>query len=306
MDINNLFGSRDLRLSILDFLKFIPDELMIRLEYRLKMKRPLHLNPPVTFNEKLQWLKLNDHKDIYTVMADKYECREYIKDRLGDKYLVPIYGVWENVDEIPFELLPNEFVIKCTHDSGSVIVCREKARLDQKQIKEFLRSRLKKNSFWYGREWPYKNIKPRIIAEKLLKDERYDNLPVFKIFCFNGEPKIIQQLLNDKQPNETVDYYDTNWNRLNMIQRFPNSEIPIDRPVRLNEMLEIARKLSNGTAFLRIDLYEVNGEIYFSEHTFFTDAGYSIFEPESERWDEKLGNWIDLSIVENGKTLSTL
>lgn len=298
MDINNLFGSRNIRLGILSCLRFIPDKAMIKIEYRLKIHKPLHLAPPITFNEKLQWLKLNDRKPVYTIMADKYEVREYIKEKIGEQYLVPIYGVWESVDDIAFDMLPDEFVLKCTHDSGSVIVCRNKNELDLVNIKKFLNSRLKKNSFWYGREWPYKNIKPRIIAEKLLKDSRYENLPVFKIFCFNGEPKIIQQLLNDKQPNETVDYFDTNWNRLNMIQRFPNSVNPIERPKRLDDMLKIAGKLSEGTAFLRIDLYEVNNEIVFSEHTFYTDSGYSIFEPEEECWDEKLGEWIDLSSIE--------
>ena len=275
-------------------MKFIPDKLMIKIEYRLKIKKPLRLNPPKTFNEKLQWLKLNDRKPIYTVMADKYACRKYIEKRIGKDYLVPIYGVWNNVKSIPFDSLPNEFVIKCTHDSGSVIVCRDKEKLDIKNTKKFLNSRLNKNSFWYGREWPYKNIKPRIIAEKLLKDDCYENLPVFKIFCFNGEPRIIQQLLNDKQPNETVDYFDTNWKRLNMKQRFPNSQTPIDKPKTLTEMLDIARKLSKGTKFLRIDLYEVNKKIIFSEHTFYTDAGYSIFEPEEEKWDERLGKWLKL------------
>lgn len=297
MDINNLFGSRNIRLGILNCLRFIPDKAMIKIEYRLKIHKSLRLTPPITFNEKLQWLKLNDRKPIYTIMADKYEVREYIKEKIGEQYLVPIYGVWESVDDISFDMLPDEFVLKCTHDSGSVIVCRDKNKLDIENTKKFLNNRLKKNSFWYGREWPYKNIKPRIIAEKLLKDSRYENLPVFKIFCFSGEPKIIQQFLNDKQPNETVDYFDTNWNRLNMMQRFPNSVNPIERPKRLDDMLKIAGKLSKGTAFLRIDLYEVDDEIVFSEHTFYTDAGYSIFEPEEECWDEKLGEWIDLSIV---------
>lgn len=297
MDINNLFGSRNIRLSILSFLKFVPDEMMIRMEYRLKIKKKLHLNPPATFNEKMQWLKLNDRKPIYTIMADKFACREYIKERIGEQYLVPIYGVWESVEDIPFGNLPKEFVIKCTHDSGSVIICKDRQKLDIGDTKKRLRKRLKKNAYLYGREWPYKDIKPRIIAEKLLKDDRYEFLPVFKIFCFNGTPQIIQQLLNDKQPNETVDYFDTDWNRLNMIQRFPNSTNPIEKPIKLEEMLNIARRLSKGTAFLRVDLYEVNGEVFFSEHTFYTDAGYSIFEPEEENWDERLGKWINIETI---------
>lgn len=294
MNINNLFGSRNIRLAILNLLKIIPDEPMIRLEYRLKIGKKLHLNPPITFNEKLQWLKLHDRNPIYTMMADKYGAREFVKNIIGEQYLVPIYGVWDDVKQIPFEELPEEFVLKCTHDSGSVIVCRNKKELNIEETKKFLSSRLKKNSFWYGREWPYKNIKPQVIAEKLLKVDKYENLPVFKIFCFDGNPKIIQQLLNDKQANETVDYFDIDWNRLNMIQRFPNSVQPIEKPARLDEMLDIARKLSKGIPFVRIDLYEVKEKIIFSECTFYTDAGYSVFEPEEEHWDEKLGEWLKL------------
>ncbi len=295
MDVNNLFGSRNIRLAILTFLKFIPDKQMIQLEYRLKIKKKLNLNPPRTFNEKLQWLKLYDRKDIYTVMADKYKVRDYIKDKIGEQYLVPIYGVWDDIEEVPFDKLPNEFVIKCTHDSGSVVVCRNKNELNIPEVKKFLNGRLKKNSFWYGREWPYKNIKPRIIVEKLLKDSNNLNLPVYKLFCFNGEPKIIQQIQNDKNPDETVDYYDILWNRINMRQRFPNSNNSIEKPKKLDEMISIAKKLSKDIPFLRIDFYVVNDEIVFSEHTFYTDAGYSIFEPESENWDERLGEWIELT-----------
>ncbi len=297
MDVNNMFGSRKIRLALLSALRFIPDKVMIQVEYRLKMHKRLNLNSPSTFNEKLQWLKLYNRKDLYTQMVDKYMARELIKERIGEEYLVPIYGAWDNVKDIPFKDLPEEFVLKCTHDSGSVIVVRNKEDLDIRKVKKFLKSRLKKNAFWYGREWPYKNVKPRIIAEKLLKDVRYDNLPVFKIFCFSGEPRIIQQLLNDKQLDETVDYFDINWNRLNMKQRFPNSDTPIEKPVRLNEMLEIARKLACGVPFLRIDLYEVDSKIIFSECTFFTDAGYSVFEPEEEHWDERLGKLINLESV---------
>lgn len=301
MDINNLFGSRNIRLWILDELRFIPDKTMLKLEYRLKIKKPLHLNPPKTFNEKLQWLKLNDRKPIYTQMADKYGVREYIKDRIGEEYLVPIYGCWDSVEEIPFEELPDKFVLKCTHDSGSVIICQDKSNFDIVDAKKRLNKRLKKNPYWWAREWPYKNIKPRVIAEHYLKDGYNEFLPVYKFFCFNGVPKIIQQIQNDKQANETIDYFDTEWNRINMLQRFPNSDTPIGKPERLEEMVSIAQKLSQGTAFLRVDLYSINGKIVFSEHTFYTDAGYSIFEPEDEHWDEKLGQWMDLTVVSGGK-----
>lgn len=293
MNVNKLIKKRDVRLKILEILKFIPDEMMIKLEYRLKIGKKLHLNPPVTFNEKIQWLKLNDRKPLYTKMVDKYEVREYIKEQIGEEYLVPIYGVWENIEDISFQKLPKSFVLKCTHDSGSVILCENKDELNIQEVKKKLRSRITKNSFWYGREWVYKEVKPRIIAEEYLKDKSNLYLPVYKFFCFNGEPKIIQSIQNDKQENESIDYFDINWNLLKIKQRFPNSETPFLKPDRLNEMLEIAKKLSKGIAFLRVDLYIINNKIYFSENTFYPDAGYSIFEPED--WDKKLGDWINLS-----------
>lgn len=303
MDINNLFGSRNIRLAILDFLRFIPDKTMLKIEYKLKIGKKLNLKDPKTFNEKLQWLKLYDRKPIYTMMADKYEVREYIAKKIGDEYLVPIYGCWDKFDDIPFDKLPNEFVMKCTHDSGSVVLCRNKEEMNFKSVKKQINKRLKKNPFWWAREWPYKNIKPRIIVETFLKDGENDFLPVYKFFCFNGEPRIIQQIQNDKQPNETVDYFDTNWNRIEMMQRFPNSTHPVKKPEKLSEMLDIAATLSKGTCFLRVDLYIINSKIYFSEHTFYTDAGYSIFEPKEKKWDEILGDWIDLKCTHNGGIL---
>lgn len=292
MIINKIFKERETRLKVLNFLKFIPDKLILKIEYRMKIGKRLNLDTPITFNEKLQWLKLNDRNPLYTKMADKYEVREYIKQKIGEKYLVPLYGMWETVDEISFNTLPKEFVLKCTHDSGSLVLCQDKDKLDIIMVKKELKNRLKKNSFWYGREWVYKDIKPRVIAEKYLKDEKNPYLPVYKFFCFNGEPKIIQSIQNDKQENETIDYFDIEWNLLNIKQRFPNSKEPFMKPSKLDEMLEIARKLSQNLIFLRVDLYLINENIFFSENTFYPDAGYSIFEPEE--WDRKLGDWIDL------------
>ena len=299
MDVNNLFGSRDIRLMILNWTKFIPDELMLKIEYRMKIGKKLNLKNPKTFNEKLQWLKINDRKPIYTQMADKFGAREWVRQMIGDEYLVPIYGCWDSFDDIPFEDLPSKFVLKCTHDSGSVVLCTNKENLDKEAIKKKLNKRLKRNPYWWAREWPYKNIKPRIIAEHYLVDGDNAYLPVYKFFCFNGVPKIIQQIQDDKQDTETVDYFDAEWNRLNIKQRFPSSETPKEKPEKLDEMLNIASRLSQGTSFLRVDLYVINDKVLFSENTFYTDAGYSIFEPET--WDTTLGEWIDLTIPSNGK-----
>lgn len=299
MDVNNLFGSRDIRLMILNWTKFIPDELMLKIEYRMKIGKKLDLKNPKTFNEKLQWLKINDRKPVYTKMADKIGVRDYIAQKIGQEFLVPIYGCWDSVDDIPFDDLPSKFVLKCTHDSGSVILCTDKDKLDRVAVKKKLKKRIKRNPYWWAREWPYKNIKPRIIAEHYLVDGEHDYLPVYKFFCFNGIPKLIQQIQNDKQENETVDYFDTEWKRLDIKQRFPNSDSPIKKPEQLGKMIEIAQRLSQGTCFLRVDLYVINEQILFSEHTFYTDAGYSIFEPED--WDKTLGEWIDLTKLQGKK-----
>lgn len=292
MDVNNLFGSRNIRLQILDMLKFIPDSVLLRLEYKMKIGKKLNLKNPTTFNEKLQWLKLHDRKPIYTQMADKYGVREFVSQKIGYKYLVPIYGVWDSVDEVPFDELPDKFVMKCTHDSGSVVLCTDKNKFDYEDAKKKLNKRLTKNAFWWAREWPYRNIKPRVIVEEYLKDWDNEYLPVYKVFCFDGVPKLIQQIQNDKQEDETVDYFDTEWQRQNIKQRFPNSENPMPRPKQLTKMLDLARTISQGVPFLRVDFYVVNEEIIFSECTFYTDAGYSIFEPEE--WDVTLGEWLKI------------
>ena len=190
-------------------------------------------------------------------------------------------------------MLPDKFVLKTTHDCGGVIVCRDKRNFDYNKMISNFSNRLTKNYFWNCREWPYKNIKPRIIAEKYMEDDKTLCLPVYKILCFNGTPEIIQTIQNDKQENEAIDYFDTDWNLLELKQNYPNSDNPLPRPAKLNEMLEVARKLSEGMRFIRIDLYSINDEIFFSEYTFYSDAGLAEFEPRY--WDKVLGEKIPLS-----------
>lgn len=272
---------------------FIPDKLYIKLRYYKRLHKLPNLKQPKTFNEKLQWLKLYNKNPLYTTLADKYGVKEYIADKIGEEYLIPTLGVWDKFDDIDFDTFPNEFVLKCTHDSGGLVICKDKSKLDIESARRKISKSLKTNYFWHAREWPYKNVKPRIIAEKFMKDRDFDNLNVFKIFNFNGEPKIIQTIQNDKMPNETIDYFDTDWNLLDLKQNYPNSQNPLPRPGTLTKMLDLARILANDTApFIRTDFYEINDKVYFSEFTFYSDSGFAKFTPEE--WDLKLGDWINL------------
>lgn len=272
--------------------RFLKDEVYLKKIYKLQMKKKLNLKNPQTFNEKLQWLKLYDRKPEYTEMVDKYAVKKYVSDRIGDEYVIPTIGVWDSFDDIDFDKLPNQFVLKCTHDSGGLVICKDKSKLDICEARKKIEKSLKRNYFWHGREWPYKNVNPRIIAEVYMKDEDNERLPVYKIMTFGGKAEIIQSIQNDKTKNETIDYFDRDWNLLDVRQNFPNSEIPLPRPSSLPKMLELAESFAKGFKFLRVDFYQVNGKIYFSEFTFYSDSGTAAFVPES--WDLKLGNMIKI------------
>lgn len=272
--------------------RILPDKWAICLDYYRFFGKFPNLKNPKSFNEKLQWLKLYDRNPEYIKMVDKYSAKQYVAERVGEEYVVPNYGVWEHFDDIDFDILPNQFVLKCTHDCGGLVICRDTAKLDKSAAKTKIEESLKRNYYWQGREWPYKNVAPRIIAEKYLEDGDRNTLPVYKVFNFNGEPRIIQAIQNDKQIDESIDYFDTNWNKLDMRQNYPNSEYPFEKPKQLSDMLCLAKKLSEGFAFLRTDFYLVDTKIYFSEYTFYSDAGFAKFFPE--KWDRILGDWIQL------------
>ena len=274
--------------------RIFSDKFFLKCAYRYRFNEKLNLDNPQTFNEKLQWLKLYDRKPEYTQMVDKYEAKKWIAERIGEEYIIPTLGVWDSFDEIDFDKLPNQFVLKTTHDSGGVVICRDKNNFDKKEAKKKLKKSLKRNYYWHGREWPYKNVKPRILAEVFI-DSPEGSLVVYKNFCFGGEPKLFQVIQGDKTPNESIDYFDTDWNLLPIKQNFPNSKTHLPRPNILEEMLTLSKKLSKGYAFLRVDWYIVEGKLKFSEFTFYSDAGFAAFEPEE--WDYTLGGWIDLSNI---------
>ena len=256
------------------------------------MSYPLDLKTPKTFNEKMQWLKLNERKEIYTSMADKFAVKKIVADAIGEEYIIPTLGVWKKFEEINFDSLPNQFVLKCTHDSGGLIICRDKAKFDINAARNRINRSLSQNYYLLSREWPYKGIEPKIIAEKYMQDADNPVLNVYKIFNFNGIPTIIQTIQGDKTSYETIDYFDTEWNLLDLRQNYQNSEVPLPKPSQLSKMLELAERLSKGFSFIRTDFYEVNGQTFFSEFTFYSDSGFAEFEPKE--WDLKLGAKLEL------------
>jgi len=273
----------------------MPDEEYLKKMFKIKMGYCLDLDTPETFNQKLNWMKLYYRDPLFTTMVDKYAVREYVSSKIGKQYLVPLLGVWDNPENIDISILPNKFVLKTTHGCGGMSICRDKEHYDIKTVVTDFKKNMSNNYYYYVREWPYKDVKPRVIAEKYLQNGESINLQVYKVFNFNGYPKIIQMISNDKTKDETIDYFDTEWNRLDLRQNYPNSVIIPPKPHTLNEMLELSAKCSEGFPFLRTDWYEVDGKVYFSEFTFYSDGGMEPFTPTY--WDKKLGELIELPKV---------
>lgn len=284
--------------------KMIPDEVWVKMIYRIKMRRKLNLRNPKTFNEKLSWLKLHDRNPLYTMMVDKLEAKKYVENIIGRGYIIPTIMLWDTVDEIDFDSLPKQFVLKCTHNSGGVIVCRDKERLSEETVKKRLKNSLKKNFYWLGREWPYRNVKPRILVEQYMEDSNdtgKNGLTDYKFYCFNGKAKYlyVSTGLEDHKTAQ-IGFLTMDWK----FAPFGRSDykafdkLPL-RPVNLFEMVRIAEKLSRDFLFLRVDLYEINGKIYFSELTFTPCSGMMPFSPYE--WDERLG--LELDLPYNGSGL---
>ncbi len=272
---------------------YMEDTAFLKLQYKNIIGEKLNLNNPQTFNEKLQWLKLNDRKDIYTTMVDKYEVKKYVSDVIGEKYIIPTLGIYNSFDEIDFEKLPNKFVVKCTHDSGSTIICKDKKKFDIKKAKKKINKALKYNYYYAGREWPYKNVKPRIIIEEYIEDEELKDLRDYKFFCFNGKVNLFKVDFN-RFLEHRANYYDKNLKLLEFGEEVcpPDFEKKIEIPKDIMKMILLAEKLANGTKFVRIDFYYTNKKIYFGEMTFYPASGFGKFIPDS--WDERLGEMINL------------
>lgn len=273
-------------------LNLFSDEFVIKRLYKIRIGKKLNIDKPISFNEKLQWLKLYDRKPEYIPMVDKYAVRNIIQQKIGDEYLIPLLGVWNHAEDINFEQLPNQFVLKCTHDSGSVIFCKDKSDFDFESAKKSLDRHLKKSGYIHGREWPYKEVPRRIIAEKYMVDESGTELKDYKVLCFNGVPKLIE-LHSGRYGEHTQDFYDTNWNRTSITQcGTPLSSTGYPVPDSLNEMISLSSILSKGIPHLRVDWYSIYGKLYFSELTFFDGSGFDPFDNSAD--DELLGSWIEL------------
>lgn len=272
--------------------KDIPDEMYLKMAFKAFHGYEPDLEHPKTFNEKLQWLKLNDRRNIYTTMVDKYEVKKYVSDIIGKKYIIPTLGIWDDFDDIDFSQLPESFVLKCTHDSGSVVLVRDKDNWDKEKAKKVLERGLSKNYFWSGREWPYKNVKPRIIAEKMVDLNPID----YKWICINGEPKVLCMCMDRQKGNLTFNYYDMNFNLLPFEWVHPSCKTGnIKRPKNFDEMRILSQKLSENIPEVRVDFYDINGQVYFGELTFYHQSGFAPFYPKE--WDLKLGQLLDLTDI---------
>ena len=299
IDYKKIVRSREWRIKISNFLSFVPDKPYLKMVYYMKTGRHLNLDNPIGFNEKQNWLKLYDKHPEYTKLIDKYEVRDVIKEQLGDGYMFPLLGVWNTYDEIDFTTLPEQFVLKCTHDSQSVRIVEDKSLINHKEFRKFYNGRLKTNSFNMGREYPYKNVKPRIIAEKLMKVD--GGINDYKFFCFDGKP-VIMFIATERVSGDTkFDFYDMDFNHLDIVNIHPQSEKGgIKKPECFEEMKQIAAKCSKGMKFVRIDLYEIFGKVYFGEYTFFHGGAFWPLMPE--HWEKDLGDLIkiDNNIKNNG------
>lgn len=275
---------------------WLPDSIYLKLRYRNEMGTSLNLKNPQSFTEKIQWLKIHRRKDEFTRMVDKLAVKRYVADLIGEEFIIPTLGVWDNFNEIDFSSLPNSFVLKTTHGGGStgVVVVPNRDKMDKNKAKKMLEWSMKCDVYTATREWPYKNVPRKIIAEQFLSDGNKKDLSDYKWFCFNGEPMYCQ-VIRDRNSLETIDFYDKDWNHQDFVGLNPtakNGIYPVKKPCNLNKMIEIARLLSKGLEFIRVDLYEVNGRLYFGELTFFPASGIGKFTPS--KWNDELGKLIKL------------
>lgn len=272
------------------------DEKYIRAIYFCSFHQKINLDNPQKLTEKQQWMKLYDRQPLYTRLVDKYEAKKWAEPIIGKEHIIPTLGVWNHFEEINFDELPEQFVLKCNHDCGSIVIVKDKNTFDKNAAKKKLEKGLKRNYYHISREWPYKNVKPLIIAEKYMETPDGD-LPDYKFFCFNGKPTAMF-VATDRQIEgvETkFDFFDMEFNHLPVISEHPNAKPPYIKPNGFELMKELAAKLSAGIPQVRVDFYDINGQIYFGEMTFFHWGGFQPFEPEE--WDYKWGQMVTLPTV---------
>ena len=280
--------------------KFLPDKAHLQALYRGAFGKKLNLDQPTTFNEKLQWLKIHDRNPLYTKLVDKAEVKSWVAERIGWEHIVPTLGVWDSFDEIDFNTLPDRFVLKCTHDSGSVVICRDKAIFDIGAARKKIEKSLAVNIYWLGREWPYKDVKPRILAEEYLDpSEPGGDLYDYKLFRFT-DGRLVTLAMTDRYTGSALSetFFDDEWHALPMGEGEHPSRPDLAKPEAFDQMKELAGRLGEDMPFVRVDFYETNGGLYFGEMTFYPNSGFECFDPEE--WDETFGSWIDLSNVAGG------
>lgn len=270
------------------------DELYIRLKWMATMDYKLNLKSPRTFNEKVNWLKIHDRRPEYITMVDKVAVKDYVKTLIGEKYIIPTLAVWSRVEDIDYDSLPEQFVLKTNHDSGGVVVCRDKKTFNKVRAQEILHKSLKTDYYLQSREYPYKHLSRKVFAEQYLEDKKYGELRDYKFFCFDGEVKALFVATGRMNSNSETkfDFFDSDYKHLDIINGHPNAINTPEKPICFEEMKMIASELSKGIPCVRVDLYEVEGRIYFGELTFSHWGGFTPFQPES--WDYTFGSWIKL------------
>lgn len=276
------------------FYKNMSDEDFLKKQFKNVFGYSLDLNNPRTYSEKLQWLKLNYRNPTYTDWVDKYKVKGIVSEKIGEEYIIPTLGVWDKFDDIDFSTLPNQFVLKCTHDSGGLVIVTDKSKLDMNYAKKKIEKSMKTNYYFQNREWPYKNVKRRIIAEKFMVDESGYELKDYKFFCFDGIAKAMYIVTDrsNKSVKTKFDFYDMNFKHLPFTNGKPNSDKHIAKPDSFDKMRHLAEILSKGMPVARVDFYDINGKVYFGEMTFFHWSGLKKFEPM--KWDEIFGSWVTL------------
>ena len=288
---------RIIALARLGFYNKLSDEDFIKKIFEPSLGYPINLDNPISYSEKLQWLKLHDRNPNYVSLVDKSTAKDYVARVIGEKYIIPTLGVWDHFDDIDFNSLPNQFVLKCTHDSGGIVICKDKNSFNKSKAKKIIEAGQKKSFYYFGREYPYKDVPHRIIGEVYMEDNAVHELRDYKFFTFNGCVKALF-VAADRQTEgkpTTFDFFDTEYNHLPIKQGHPNAEITPEKPKNFELMIELAEKLAAGIPHVRIDFYEVNGKVFFGEMTFYHFSGFTPFIPIE--WDYKFGEWLDLSFV---------
>lgn len=278
------------------FPALVTDRFYIKTAWNWRMPYALNLDNPITYNEKLQWMKLYDRNPLYTKLVDKYEVKDYVSNLIGNQYVIPTLGLYSTFDEIDFNKLPRQFVLKCTHDSGGLVICKDKSRLNRNECKQKIEKSLKRNYFLYGREWPYKNVKRRIIAERYMEDDATADLKDYKFFCFNGCPLFLFIATERFENNGPyIDFFDMDFNHLDFERGHQRAPVTPQKPKNFDKMKELAARLSEGLPHVRVDLYDINGMIFFGELTLYPGNGTEPFEPVE--WDYEFGKLINLSQI---------